>query len=371
MFSFTITSNDGYARTGIFLSSHGEVKTPCFMPVATAASVKLLTSEEVKSLGFDAIILNAYHLYLRPGLEIIKNSGGIHKFMNWNGLAITDSGGYQMFSLPNSRIDENGITLKSPESGTEHYFTPEKMIEIEQQIGADVIMCLDYCPKIWDNVDEIKASVYRTIAWAKRCSSAYFQKTQQLWGIIQGGTDINLRKMCLENLENIDFPGYGIGGLSIGEPWEMALEVINSLCRMIPTEKVVYLMGVGMPDQIVECVDAGIDFFDCAMPTRIARNGTTLSWSGKFNIKAAWCKNQQLPLDAECDCFVCRTYTRAYIRHLFNAKEMLGMRLNSYHNLYFIGQLMEKIRQNIKRGTFQKFKKEFLEKYKRKEQYAE
>ncbi|HOL50189.1 MAG TPA: tRNA guanosine(34) transglycosylase Tgt, partial [bacterium] len=205
----------------------------------------------------------------------------------------------------------------------------------------------------------------------KRCSVAHLQKKQQLWGIIQGGTDINLRKICLENLENLSFPGYGIGGLSIGEPWERALEILNDLCRIIPEEKVVYLMGVGMPDQIVESVDAGIDFFDCAMPTRIARNGTTLSWSGKFNIKAAWCKNQQSPLDPECDCCVCRTYSRAYIRHLFNAKEMLGMRLNSYHNLYFIGKLMNRIRQNIKQGTFQKFKKEFLGKYKRKEQYAQ
>ncbi len=369
MFSFSITESDNFARTGIFVSPHGEVKTPCFMPVATAASVKLLTSDELNEMGFDAIILNAYHLFLRPGVEILSKSKGIHSFMKWEKMAITDSGGFQMFSLPGSKADQDGIILKFPESGSTHYFTPEEIIEIENKIGADVIMCLDYCPKIWDNVQEIKLSVQRTISWAKRCQLRHSNMAQQLWGIVQGGTDTGLRKYCFEQLERLSFPGYGIGGLSIGEPWEKSLEVVDSLCRM-SGKKIMYLMGVGMPDQIVEAVALGVDFFDCAMPTRIARNGTTISWSGKFNIKAALFKDDRGPLDPDCDCFVCRTYSRSYLRHLFNAKEMLGMRLNSYHNLYFMAKLMEKIRENIKDGTFEKFKKNFLQKYKRKEKNA-
>ncbi|MCM8765045.1 MAG: tRNA guanosine(34) transglycosylase Tgt, partial [Candidatus Omnitrophica bacterium] len=306
MFSFTISKSDGSARTGVFITPHGKVETPCFMPVATSATVRLLTSREVMEMGFDAIILNAYHLFVRPGLEIIANSGKIHGFMRWNQTAITDSGGFQIFSLPESRADEDGIVLRSPESGANLYFTPERIIEIENKIGADVIMCLDYCPKIWDNLKEIRLSVKRTISWAKRCQSAHSNMVQQLWGIIQGGTDLNLRKQCFEELERFSFQGYGIGGLSIGEPWEKSLEIINMLTGM-GKNRIMYLMGLGMPDQIVESVEYGIDFFDCAMPTRIARNGTTISWAGKFNIKAGWCKNDQKPLDPDCDCFVCRT----------------------------------------------------------------
>ncbi len=367
MFSFKINKTDGNARVCTFVSSRGTVETPCFMPVATSASVKLLTSEEVFSMGFKAIILNAYHLFIRPGVEIITNSGGIHRFMKWDGLALTDSGGFQIFSLPCSREDEDGIILKDPESGALHYFTPEKIIEIEEKIGADVIMCLDYCPRIWDNLEELKISVHRTVVWAKRCLAAHSTEKQQLWGIIQGGTDISLRIWCIEGLERMEFNGYGIGGLSIGEPWEMTLKTVDFISRNIPGNKVRYLMGLGMPDQIVEACELGIDFFDCAMPTRIARNGTTLTWNGKFNIKAAACKDENGPLDPECSCRVCSTYSRAYIRHLFNAHEMLGMRLNSYHNLYFMSELMKMIRSSIKQGKFQEFKKNFLSKYQRKE----
>lgn len=367
MFLFKIENTDGNARVCTFVSPHGTVETPCFMPVATSASVKLLTSEEVFSIGFKAIILNAYHLFVKPGIEIITKSGGIHNFMKWEGCAITDSGGFQIFSLPGSWEDENGIRLRVPESGAEHYFTPEKMIEIEEKIGADVIMCLDYCPKIWDNFEELKTSVQRTIVWAKRCLAVHSTEYQQLWGIIQGGTDISLRRRCIENLERMEFPGYGIGGLSIGEPWEKTLEIVELVSKSIPENKVRYLMGLGMPDQVVEACELGIDFFDCAMPTRIARNGTTLSWNGKFNIKAAAYKDENGPLDPECNCYVCRSYPRAYLRHLFSAHEMLGMRLNSYHNLYFMSELMARIRKSIKQGTFKEFKKNFFSKYQRKE----
>jgi len=340
------------------------------MPVATSASVKLLTSEEVFSMGLKAIILNAYHLYIKPGTKIIAELRGIHNFMKWNGLALTDSGGFQMFSLPGSQENEEGISLRVPETGAQHYFTPEKMIEIEEKIGADVMMCLDYCPKIWDNLQELKISVQRTVDWAKKCKSAHSTENQQLWGIIQGGIDISLRQQCIECLEEIEFPGYGIGGLSIGEPWSKTLEIIDLVSESIPENKVRYLMGMGMPDQVVEACEMGIDFFDCAMPTRIARNGTTLGWNGKFNIKAAACKDENGPLDPECNCFVCKTYSRAYLRHLFNAHEMLGMRLNSYHNLYFMSELINKIRSSIRQGEFQEFKKGFLDKYQQKEQYA-
>lgn len=366
MFKILKKDQKTHAKLGEIKTEHMCVKTPSFMPVATSASIKLLTSQEVEDMGFEAIILNAYHLFLRPGMDIIQEAGGIHNFMKWNKMAVTDSGGFQIFSLPDSKADENGIVLKHPESGVTHHFTPEKVIEIQNKIGADVIMCLDYCPKIWDNLNELKLSVNRTISWAKRCKSVHSNQQQQLWAIIQGGTDINLRRYCFEELEKMIFEGYGIGGLSIGEPWEKTLEIVDSLCR-ISKDKIMYLMGVGMPDQVVECVELGIDLFDCAMPTRIARNGTTISWSGKFNIKSALCKHQQIPLDPDCDCFVCKTFTRAYIRHLFNAKEMLGMRLNSYHNLYFMARLMEKIRESIENGSFKEFKKSFLTKYKRKE----
>jgi len=367
MFSFIVNKKDNRARVCSFVSLHGIVETPCFMPVATSASVKLLTSEEVFSMGLKAIILNAYHLYIKPGTKIIIDSGGIHNFMKWNGLALTDSGGFQMFSLPGSQENEEGISLRVPETGAQHYFTPEKMIEIEEKIGADVMMCLDYCPKIWDNLQELKISVQRTVDWAKKCKSAHSTENQQLWGIIQGGTDISLRQQCIERLEEIEFPGYGIGGLSIGEPWSKTLEIIDLVSKSIPENKVRYLMGMGMPDQVVEACEMGIDFFDCAMPTKIARNGTTLGWNGKFNIKAAACKDENGPLDPECNCFVCKTYSRAYLRHLFNAHEMLGMRLNSYHNLYFMSELMKKIRSSIKQGKFQEFKKDFLNKYQQKE----
>ncbi|MCM8805964.1 MAG: tRNA guanosine(34) transglycosylase Tgt [Candidatus Omnitrophica bacterium] len=370
MFSFKINKIDGNARSGIFLTPSGTVKTPCFMPVATAGSIRLLTSQEVIAMGFDAIILNAYHLFLKPGLDVIRSCGGIHNFMKWDKTAFTDSGGFQIFSLPDTTVDENGVSFKDPESGTRFYFTPEKVIEIQQVIGADIIMCLDYCPKIWDNLEELKLSVDITIQWAKRCYVYHSKEKQQLWGIIQGGIDTRLREKCIENLETLSFSGYGIGGLSIGEPWEKSLEVIDFVCKKINKSKVIYLMGLGMPEQIVEAVELGVDFFDCAMPTRIGRNGTTLSWRGKFNIKSASCKDENVPLDPDCDCFVCRTYSRAYLRHLFNARELLGMRLNSYHNLYFISKLMEKIRKSIESGNFQDFKKSFFNQYQRKEQYA-
>ncbi len=368
MFEFTIISKDKNtkARTAEISTPHGKIKTPCFMPVATYATVKTLSSEDIKEMGFQMLIANAYHLYLKPGTEVIKNSGSLHKFMNWNRAIVTDSGGFQVFSLEDTKINENGVTFKSVIDGSQRFISPESSMEIQEKIGADIIMAFDYCPKNWANHEEVKESVIKTTQWAKRCRNSYKNSEQQwLWGIIQGGIYNELRKKSLEELEYIGFSGYGIGGLSIGEPWEKTTETIEFLSPIIPEQKPKYFMGLGMPEQILEMVSLGIDIFDCGMPTRIARTGTTFSWKGKFNIKNALYKNDLSPLDKDCDCFVCKNYNRSYIRHLFNAKEILGMRLNSYHNLYFLCRFMEDIQKNIEKGTFAEFKNGFIKNYKK------
>lgn len=364
---FKIISNDKNtkARIGEILTSHGKIKTPCFMPVATYGTVKTLSSEDIKEIGYQMLIANAYHLYLKPGFETIKKSGSLHKFMNWNGAIVTDSGGFQVFSLEDVKIKENGVSFKSQSDGSQHFFSPEFSMEIQEKIGADIIMAFDYCPKDWSDYEEVKESVYKTTQWAQKCKNSHKRQDQSLWGIIQGGIYPELRKKSLEELEAIDFKGYGIGGLSIGEPWEKTMEIINFLIPIVPEFKSKYFMGLGMPEQIIEMVNLGIDVFDCGMPTHIARTGVTLSWNGKFHIKNAVYKNDFSPLDGHCDCFVCKNYSKAYIRHLFNAKEFLGMRLNSYHNLYFLCRFMESIRKNIEAGTFNEFKNEFLKNYKK------
>ncbi|MCL5408877.1 MAG: tRNA guanosine(34) transglycosylase Tgt [Candidatus Omnitrophica bacterium] len=353
------------ARAGEILTPHGKIKTPCFMPVATYATVKTLSSEDIKEMGYQMLIANAYHLYLKPGTETIKKTGSLHRFMNWNGAIVTDSGGFQIFSLEGVKIQENGVIFKSMVDGSQHFFSPESSMEIQEKIGADIIMAFDYCPKNWNDYEEVQESVHKTTQWAKKCKDFHKQPEQVLWGIIQGGSYPELRKKSLEELESIGFAGYGIGGLSIGEPWEETVKTVDFLSSVIPGSKTKYFMGLGMPEQIIEMVNRGIDVFDCGMPTRIARTGTTLSWKGKFNVKNALYKNDFSPLDEDCSCFVCRNYSKAYLRHLFNAREFLGMRLNSYHNLYFLCRFMEKIQKNIEDGTFVEFKNTFLENYKK------
>jgi len=373
MDNFTITARDTTtkARAGIISTPHGTVETPCFMPVATYGTVKTLSSEEVAEMGYRMLIANAYHLSLKPGTELIAKAGSIHAFMHWPNPVVTDSGGFQVFSLKRVKISREGIEFRSDLDGSLHFLTPESCMEIERDIGADIAMCLDYCPKIWDNHEEVATSVRITGAWAERCGKAHTGTTrsgagQALWGIIQGGVFPELRKRSLESLEPCGFPGYGFGGLSIGEPKERTVETVSLLSEIVPEEKVRYFMGLGMPEQLVEMAGLGVDLFDCGMPTHIARNGTTLGWKGKFNVKSAKCREEFGPLDDECGCFVCRNYSRAYLRHLFSAREMLGMRLNSYHNLYFLAALMERIRNEIAKGTFARFKKDFMEKYLRK-----
>ncbi len=335
------------ARVGILKTPHGIVHTPCFMPVATLANVKTLTSEDLNEIGVEMIISNAYHLYLKPGIEVIEKIGGIHRFMNWKKPIITDSGGFQIFSLENVKINEEGVIFKSKIDGSTHFITPEKSIKIQEKIGADIIMAFDYCPRNWNDYDEVKKSVELTIKWAKICKESHKKENQELFGIIQGGIYEELREKCIEEIEKIGFSGYGFGGLSIGEPFEETLKITEFMIKNLPEKKLRYFMGIGMPEQIVKLVELGVDLFDCGMITHIARTGSTLTKNGKINIKAGKYKFDESPLDPECDCFVCKNYTRAYIRHLINTKEITGLRLNSYHNVYFITKFMANLREKI------------------------
>ena len=354
------------ARAGEIKTHYGVVETPCFMPVATLGTVKTLSSEDLLEIGVEMLISNAYHLYLKPGIEIIEKAGGIHNFINWKKPIITDSGGFQIFSLEDVKVQDEGVYFRSKLDGSLHFINPEKSIEIQNRIGADIIMALDYCPKDWDNYEEVKKSVETTVRWAERCLSSFNtieNRKQQLFGIIQGGVYPELRTLCLEKMLPMDFSGFALGGLSIGEPFEKTIETVKLTAQNLPSEKVRYFMGLGMPLQILEMVSLGIDLFDCGMPTHIARTGSTLTSKGKINIKAGRYKDDFSPLDDECNCFVCKNYSRAYIRHLLNTNEILGLRLNSYHNVYFMMRLMEGIRQAIKEGNFEKFRKNFEKKY--------
>lgn len=351
------------ARIGEIITPNGIVRTPCFMPVATLANVKTLTSEDLKEIGVEMIITNAYHLYLKPGVEIIEKIG-IHKFMNWERPVVSDSGGFQIFSLENVKINENGAIFKSKIDGSTHFITPEKSIEIQEKIGADIIMAFDYCPKNWNDYNEVKKSVELTIKWAKICKKVHKKENQELFGIIQGGIYNELRKKCIEEIGSLDFKGYGFGGLSIGEPYEETFKITKYIIENLPEEKVRYFMGIGMPLQILQLIEMGIDLFDCGMVTHIARTGSTLTWKGKINIKAGKYKDDFSPLDPFCDCFVCKNYTRSYIRHLINTKEITGLRLNSFHNVYFMIKFMDKIREAILNNNFKNFKKEMENEWK-------
>ena len=365
MFSFKTLKKDPStgARLGLLETPHGLVETPCFMPVATRGTVKTLTSEDLEEAGVKMIIANAYHLYLRPGTGIVGAAGSLHEFMSWRRPIVTDSGGFQVFSLENVRVREDGVEFKSILDGSVRYITPEISIEIQNEIGADIIMAFDYCPRVWNDRGEVARSVEITLRWAERCKERHKDGRQLLFAIVQGGTDEALRSRCAEQLVAMDFPGYALGGLSIGEPFSRTKEITECVVSSLPPDKIRYLMGMGMPLQIMEMVERGVDLFDCAMPTHIARTGSTITSTGKINIKSARYKSDLSPLDAGCGCFVCRNYTRAYLRHLIHAGEILGMRLNSYHNVYFMMRLMEGIRESIRTGSFEKFSKNFKNRY--------
>lgn len=375
-FNIEIQDKKSGARTGRIKTPRSEFKTPVFMPVGTQGTVKTIDFNELKEASSGIILSNAFHLYLRPGVDIIKKAGGLHKFIGWNGSILTDSGGYQVFSLgaprPGSKRREaltkanrEGVDFKSPFDGSAHFFTPEKVVEIQGIIGSDIIMPLDNVVGYPCSKEEARLASNITIDWAAKSKKALKASgsKQALFGIVQGSVYPELRRENACALVAEDFDGYAFGGMSVGEPQSLMLELIEQVVSVLPEEKPRYLMGVGTPLDMLESIERGVDMFDCAMPTRNARNGCSFTSQGKIIVKNAVYKEDFGPLDPECDCYTCRNYSRAYLRHLFNANEMLGLRLNSYHNLYFYNRLMEKARQAIENGTFSDFKQKLTEKY--------
>ncbi len=364
---FTITKEDGQsrARLGLLNTPHGTVQTPIFMPVGTQATVKTMTPGEVRDCGGELVLSNTYHLYLRPGHELVAEAGGLHKFMRWDGPILTDSGGFQVFSLgPLRKITDQGVTFRSHIDGSEHFLSPEKSMEIQMALGADVVMAFDECIPYPCNYEQAGVAMERTTRWAERCRKRHDRGDQALFGIIQGGMYRDLRLQSAAELAALDFPGYGIGGLSVGEPKPMMYEVLNYLVPAMPRNKPRYLMGVGSPDCLLEGVYRGVDMFDCVLPTRIARNGTVFTREGKLVVRNAEYARDFRPLDPECDCYTCRNFSRAYIRHLIKANEVLGIRLTTIHNLRFVLRLMENIREAIAGGYFVEYKDDYLRRFK-------
>lgn len=353
------------ARLGIVHTPHGSFETPAFMPVGTQASVKTMAPEELKAMGAGIILSNTYHLWLRPGHEIIKEAGGLHKFMNWDRPILTDSGGFQVFSLSKFRdIKEEGVHFRNHINGDKLFLSPEKAMEIQNALGPDIMMAFDECPPFPATHEYMKASVERTSRWAERCLEAHARPGEQaLFGIVQGGEYEDLRKQSAKDLVSLDFPGYAIGGLSVGEPKDIMNRALEFTTPLLPENKPRYLMGVGSPDSLIDGVMRGIDMFDCVLPTRIARNGTLMTSEGRLVVKNAKYERDFGPLDPNCDCYACKNYSRAYIRHLIRAGETFGIRLTSYHNLHFLLNLMEQIRQAIREDRLGDFREEFFEQY--------
>ncbi len=361
-----VDKNSG-ARRGIVHTPHGDIQTPVFMPVGTQATVKAMTPEELKEEVKAEIILgNTYHLFLRPGHELIKEAGGLHKFMNWDRPILTDSGGFQVFSLGQAglrKITEEGCEFRSYLDGSKHFLGPESSIEVQEALGSDIMMAFDECCPYPSSYEYTKKSMERTTRWAERCKKAQTTESQGLFGIVQGGFYKDLRKISMDDLEKMDFPGYAIGGISVGEPKEEFLDILRYTAPMMPDNKPRYLMGVGSPDYLIEAALAGIDMCDCVLPTRIARHGTAMTSKGKVVVRNAAYERDFSPLDDECDCYTCKNYTRAYIRHLINMKEILGVRLLSIHNLRFLTKLMEKVRIEIENDNLLNFRDDFYKKY--------
>jgi len=359
------TCKQSGARLGRLHTPHGVIETPVFMPVGTLATVKTMSPEELKEIGAGIILSNTYHLWIRPGEEIVEEAGGLHSFMNWDGAILTDSGGFQVFSLSSMRkIEEEGVHFRSHLSGEALFLSPEKAIQIENALGADIIMAFDECPPYPADHSYVKNSLERTTRWAERCLKAHQKPDKQaLFGIVQGGVYKDLRELSARQLISLDFPGYAVGGLSVGEPKELMYEALEWTVPLLPSTKPRYLMGIGSPDALIEGAIRGIDMFDCVLPTRIARNGTTMTSSGRVVIRNAQYERDFGPLDPECDCYTCRNYSRAYIRHLIKANEVFGIRLTTYHNLYFLIQLMNKVREAILEDRLLDFRDQFFEQY--------
>jgi len=363
--NFKIVSQDKLSKARItsFETSHGIIETPVFMPVGTAGSVKAVKVEELYDIGIQIILANTYHLYLQPGDNIIKDIGGLHKFINWKKAILTDSGGFQVYSLSRiKKIKDEGIEFQSFRDGSKHFFTPEKVIEIQKNLGSDIIMPLDICTPFGLNKEEIEASTKKTISWAKISKDVLGESKQILFGIVQGGFDINLRKYCLEELSNIGFPGFAIGSLSVGEPKELTFEVVNALTTLI-NDRPVYLMGVGDPISILNCIAMGVDMFDSVLPTRIARNRALFTKNGRITITNAKYERDFSPIEEDCNCYTCKNYSKAYLRHLFKAGEILSSVLATIHNLYFISNLINEAKKAIIDNRFLNFVSEFTQNY--------
>lgn len=356
---FEILEKDKNARAGLIKTEKGNINTPAFMPVGTQATVKAMSPDELKEIGAEIILCNTYHLYLRPGHEIIHSIGGLHRFMNWGGPILTDSGGFQVFSLSALRkIDDNGVHFKSHLDGSMHFIGPDKAMEIQSRLGSDIAMVFDECTPYPVSYEYALKSLQLTTAWAKRCKELQRQG-QALFGIVQGGISKELRKRSAEELIEIGFNGYAAGGLSVGEPKEAMHEIIDFIAPILPGDRPRYLMGIGDIRDVLVAVEAGFDMFDCVMPTRNARNGTLFTSMGRISIKREEYKSDNSPLDPDCNCYTCRNFSRAYLRHLFLAKEILSMRLNTLHNLYFYLDFFRKMREAIGSGTLREFKRKW------------
>ncbi len=359
------TCPDSKARAGELVTPHGVVPTPVFLPVGSQATVKTLTPEELKALGVEMVLANTYHLYLRPGITIIEKMGGLHKFMAWDRAILTDSGGYQIFSLaPLRQVNDDGVIFRSHIDGSQHFITPELIIQFQEGLGADIIMALDECPAHDDSFEKVRAAMTRTHQWAERCQKSQKRNDQALYAIVQGGIFPQLRHQSAEYLTSLGFTGYAIGGLSIGEPKTVTLAMTEETAVLLPADKPRYLMGVGSPEDLIESIARGVDIFDSALPTRVARHGAFFTRLGRVNICNAAYSQMELPVDPDCDCYTCRTFSAAYLHHLFSCEELLAYRLATIHNLTFISNLMQKARSAILDGTFSSFKDNFLASYK-------
>ena len=365
---FTVLGRDAgtLARAGEIRTPHGPIPTPCFAPVGTAATVKAISPRELHEIGATLVLSNTYHLALRPGPDIVAGQGGLHSFMGWDGPILTDSGGFQVFSLTERRkVTDEGVRFKSHIDGSEHMFSPERVMEIEMALGADIIMPLDVCPPFPSGREENEEALRLTAAWAKRCQQSHTRADQALYGIVQGGVYADLRRAAAEEIAALGFAGFGIGGLSVGEPKELMLEMLEAQIPALPDGKPRHLLGVGAPEDLVAGVARGVDTFDCVLPTREARHGSAWTWEGRLNMKNARFADDSAPLDPTCDCYTCRTFGRAYLRHLVMANEILGLRLLTLHNLRFLIALVQQMRRRLLEGTFSLFLAEWAARWPR------
>jgi queuine tRNA-ribosyltransferase len=360
--TFELTAQEGEARAGVLKTAHGELRTPVFMPVGTKASVKSVDPDELSSLGAEIVLANSYHLHFRPGEDLVADLGGLHGFMVWQGPILTDSGGFQVFSLRDTllAVDEEGVTFRSVYDGDAARFTPELSAEIQRKLGADIAMCLDVCPPAGAPRGEVERAVELTTVWARRQRQAPRSDGQLLFGIVQGGVDEELRHRSAAELIELDFDGYALGGLSVGEERAAMLAATAFAARLLPAPKARYFMGIGDPEGVLEVIERGIDMFDCVLPTRTARTGSALTWEGRLNLRNARFARDERPLEEGCDCPACGRFTRAYLRHLVNQQELLGLRMLSLHNLRFLIRLVGEARSAIERGCFANFKREAL-----------